>query len=346
MTDSDNKNIKRIEWIDCARGIGMILVIVGHTMSVLTPLQFYSRLTIYSFHMPLFFILSGLTLKPASDDKAFGKNIKRSFKHLMIPFLILFVINTIPYCLEYYQDLDLYDLICIRLFTLIFASPCRPVFFGLPCLSVGIIWFLSVLFLSRALIDLINLKLGKKALVIISVISLFAGYYLSTFSFSLFFALDIVMTVFPLVVFGYFIRDWFSTIGNRWYYLIGFLFIWLLSVYLVYHFTGTHLEIGARRFPLFPVSYIAAVSGSLFVFILSIFICRFKYVSLPLCLVGKYSLYFLFAQSVDGMLSFIWDIPGNAAFKCLIRLAVDLCIVLLIIKVRSLRSCNKQLSTK
>lgn len=38
----------RVEWIDVAKGLGIILVILGHTHALFRPY-------IYSFHMPLVF---------------------------------------------------------------------------------------------------------------------------------------------------------------------------------------------------------------------------------------------------------------------------------------------------
>ena len=49
MTESN-----RIEEVDISKGIGMVLVITGH-LCVGAPLRNF----IYSFHMPLFFVLSG-----------------------------------------------------------------------------------------------------------------------------------------------------------------------------------------------------------------------------------------------------------------------------------------------
>lgn len=51
---------RRIGWIDIAKGIGIILIVLGHSS------QGIVRQIIYSFHVPLFFILSGYTVK---DDK-------------------------------------------------------------------------------------------------------------------------------------------------------------------------------------------------------------------------------------------------------------------------------------
>jgi fucose 4-O-acetylase-like acetyltransferase len=61
---------QRIAWIDIARGLGIILVVYGHVLigvSVAHPLVpsgllSASEYTIYTFHMPLFFMLAGLSV--------------------------------------------------------------------------------------------------------------------------------------------------------------------------------------------------------------------------------------------------------------------------------------------
>ena len=49
-------NKERIIWIDYAKAIAMFFVIFGHVDS-----GNYLTNWIYSFHMPLFFLLSGIT---------------------------------------------------------------------------------------------------------------------------------------------------------------------------------------------------------------------------------------------------------------------------------------------
>lgn len=49
----------RLEWIDVARGIGIIAVVIGHVWT-----HGGLRDAMYSFHMPLFFLLSGLLSRP------------------------------------------------------------------------------------------------------------------------------------------------------------------------------------------------------------------------------------------------------------------------------------------
>lgn len=46
---------KRIEWVDLAKGIAILAVITGHETSG------FIKFLIFSFHMPIFFILSGYT---------------------------------------------------------------------------------------------------------------------------------------------------------------------------------------------------------------------------------------------------------------------------------------------
>lgn len=49
----------RLEWVDVARGVGIIAVVAGHVWTTGAL-----REAVYSFHMPLFFILSGYLSRP------------------------------------------------------------------------------------------------------------------------------------------------------------------------------------------------------------------------------------------------------------------------------------------
>ena len=82
---------KRIEYIDIARGIGILLVVMGHNdFSVISP---FAYKLIYSFHMPLFFFLSGYFINPTVEFWTF---LRKRFNSLLKPyfftiFLIYFV---------------------------------------------------------------------------------------------------------------------------------------------------------------------------------------------------------------------------------------------------------------
>lgn len=50
---------ERLDWLDAAKGLGIILVVIGHAWT-----SGAVRDTIYAFHMPLFFLLAGYTARP------------------------------------------------------------------------------------------------------------------------------------------------------------------------------------------------------------------------------------------------------------------------------------------
>ena len=77
---------KRIEWIDCAKAIGLLLMIFAHSLGSNFPVP-YSPLifAIYSFHMPLFFIASGLTMKFSDCQEHFFITAMKSFFSLFFP---------------------------------------------------------------------------------------------------------------------------------------------------------------------------------------------------------------------------------------------------------------------
>lgn len=59
MTKYKNKNENRIDWVDISKGLGIILVIIGHCVYLGGLIHNW----IFSFHMPLFFILSGIFIR-------------------------------------------------------------------------------------------------------------------------------------------------------------------------------------------------------------------------------------------------------------------------------------------
>ena len=55
---------KRIDWIDCSKGIAILLVIFGHTISSGgSQLEQALRGGIFSFHMPFLVIANGYFIK-------------------------------------------------------------------------------------------------------------------------------------------------------------------------------------------------------------------------------------------------------------------------------------------
>jgi len=82
----------RIVWIDIAKGITIILMVIGHS-----TIPSWLSSFIWSFHMPLFFIASGWTTKIRMYSN--GEFIKRKTINLLIPFisysLIVLIVESI-----------------------------------------------------------------------------------------------------------------------------------------------------------------------------------------------------------------------------------------------------------
>lgn len=78
--DINVKHHKRIEWIDVAKGYGILLVILGHLGA-----GRWDRF-IYSFHMPLFFFLSGYIF---SANKSFKEFLVTKLKTIVVPYFCL-----------------------------------------------------------------------------------------------------------------------------------------------------------------------------------------------------------------------------------------------------------------
>jgi fucose 4-O-acetylase-like acetyltransferase len=73
---------KRIEYLDIARGIGILLVVLGH--NDFEAISLFVHQVIYSFHIPLFFFLSGYFINISIP---FFEFFKKRFHSLLKPFL-------------------------------------------------------------------------------------------------------------------------------------------------------------------------------------------------------------------------------------------------------------------
>ena len=82
---------KRLDYLDMTKGLGMILVLIGHLQgdSIFTFSPYIHPLCvfIFSFHMPMFFIVSGILRSIKNDEvRSFRDIAKNRFKGIMIPY--------------------------------------------------------------------------------------------------------------------------------------------------------------------------------------------------------------------------------------------------------------------
>jgi fucose 4-O-acetylase-like acetyltransferase len=86
----------RADWVDYAKGIGIILVVYGHLLSsgyhagLKIPSDFfaYSDSIVYSFHMPLFFFLSGLFVESSFRKRGARSYLLDKFTKIAYPYFL------------------------------------------------------------------------------------------------------------------------------------------------------------------------------------------------------------------------------------------------------------------
>jgi acyltransferase len=79
----------RIAWVDHAKALGILLVVLGHTAG----LPDFAMKLIYSFHMPLFFFLSGSLLKETYLQLPLTGYLKRLWRTLLLPYIGFWVLS-------------------------------------------------------------------------------------------------------------------------------------------------------------------------------------------------------------------------------------------------------------
>ena len=117
---------ERVQWIDIAKGIGIILVTIGHTRLSGTVVGMW----LTQFHMPLFFMMAGLCFDEFRYAK-YGDYVKRKIVALGYPYLMLSFVAA-----------AVYSVLC-------FNPKVTVVGLAIDTLrgqSVGPLWFVSALF--------------------------------------------------------------------------------------------------------------------------------------------------------------------------------------------------------
>lgn len=118
----------RIQAIDIARGIAMLLVIIQHNGAFN---QF-----ILSFHMPLFFMISGLVVNNSAPKTTFSQEIKNNTIRLLLPQLML----------------GLFEILFIEVFGFYETHSFHTLSFNEVFNAIFRWWFLLVMFQIRLLI--------------------------------------------------------------------------------------------------------------------------------------------------------------------------------------------------
>lgn len=135
----EEKTIKRVDYIDIAKAIGITLVILGHINNYNESIKPY----IYAFHMPLFFFLYGFSQnKKFINENKLISIIYRRFKSLIIPYILWALI---------YAGITPKNILFIMYGSHI----------SLKTVSNSSLWYLPCFFISVSIYEIIKFVLNK-----------------------------------------------------------------------------------------------------------------------------------------------------------------------------------------
>ena len=310
---------RRIGWVDFSKGIAIILVIVGHTIN--NP---FIRGVIFSIHMPLFFIASGYTSKCSEDRQTYCKKVARSAIHLLIPAYCIFVTRLLLYIIVDHESFPLPNI----LLTPVFASGIDVTIGDEVIPAFGMIWFLVVLFGMRSLYDLIQLKVKGNALTILCIVLSLVGMVIGKFM-QLPFCLDLDLATLAFFHFGQKLKS-FDFYASKLHIYILSAAVWGAGLGICGIVLHKYLELASRTYPLYPLSYVTALAGCMFVYLIGAWVERveaLKHIFNALCFLGKHSMVLYTIHAYDTVVYKLVEGKYSPVVLLLLRLLVDLLIM-------------------
>lgn len=185
----ERKKTLRVEHIDLLRAVGIIFMIMGHLSIGGAKMDHI----IHSFHMPLFFIISGYFYKKGDWKR---QTIHKA-KTILIPYLVFGLFHYAFWILLNYSKTDnlLRPLQCL-------LYDCT----SLDMPIAGALWFLPCLFFSEVIFILIDRLGGGADYLLVGAISILGNYWTSIFDFRLPLALDTAFVGLGLFCIGHLLR--------------------------------------------------------------------------------------------------------------------------------------------
>ena len=236
---SDGSNNSRLGYMDTAKGIAIAAVVVGHVYTS----HSMPGLVIFSFHMPLFFIISGFFVKNLNLQRT----VCKSAKGLLIPYVVGTVMEMLAeICLNPGKTgLDNVK----TLFVDMIGGFCKglDIFPGFQ--STWLLWFLPCLFVARVLFVLF-MKLTEKSKhqwavrTIIFMLFTFAGMVMSATSYYPW-SMEIAFITLPLLYFGYMLRE-HKVLENKHRFIFAGI---ALVIWVIMLCQGLYIEFAMHYWP-------------------------------------------------------------------------------------------------
>lgn len=324
---------KRIQWIDIAKFFAIVFMIIGH----ITKNQVI-RMFIFSFHMPLFIILSGYTYNPPKTLNKLNSNIKKYIKKILCPYAIALFLQVLVINIIYYDSFK-FNIFMKELFnSFLWGNGCGNTFISTSFVGVGPIWFLITLFLAKVFFDMLNLCISDeyKRCLLYSLL-LFIGIEIGRITW-LPQGLDLVLQFLFFLYIGYIFKKYENKIkvNKKIIYILCFVF-WLLCLGF-----NIHIEFAIRQYPYLIICVIEALCGSYCVIEYAKALENNTKIIEIMTYLGSITLYILCIHSFDVYIIH-WDkIAINIYLECLLRVVIAIIIAVIYDKLKKyiLRICN------
>lgn len=244
---------ERIKWVDAAKAVGLFLVFWGHALYGGSDVAKVINRAIYSFHMPMYFILSGYVLRP--ESKSFQEFVCKKCKRLLLPTLVLYILTIPMYFHPHYLDYSTAS---------IFSILERIFYIRGQCAFNDPIWFFICMFQILLVVKLLNLSNASNMKVaVMSVICILLSYVIYEYDMKIF-----SLFGFNKCVLGLFFYT-FGIMIRRFKYENNALFSCLLALPLWIIF-GVYLNIKCSMYGMklgnFWYFIISGIMGSIFFF--------------------------------------------------------------------------------
>jgi fucose 4-O-acetylase-like acetyltransferase len=212
---------KRLDWIDQARGLSIFLVVYGHNFPVNEPY-------IYSFHVPLFFLISGM-FHPSSINLAL---VKKRAKMILIPYFFwAFALYLFWFFFgRKYGNSSNLDLSPIDNFIGIFYAQGGQTYmdWGIP------LWFLPCIFLVYVFYGLLQRIPSKIARLVSFLLIFIIGFsWVKTTNTHLPWSVDVAFVAMLFYSIGNLLKEWVAKISNKKaiLFMIGFFVVNVITFY-------------------------------------------------------------------------------------------------------------------
>jgi fucose 4-O-acetylase-like acetyltransferase len=315
---------KRIEWVDVVKGMAIPLVIIGHTAQSEAWITY-----IYSFHMPLFFLLSGYTSKRATDVKTYLKHIWRDFCHLLLPCIIVQWSLSIFECWMKVQSLARFE----QLLGTVTKGVFYRVYWGCAwgwangSPSVGMLWFFITMFWGKVIWEGIGLLFPKgdvAVCIFVALIGIWYGpdHYLPQ-------NLDIAMMVVLYYTVGSLVRKYQEQEIVQKLRIPAFgiaLCFWLFCAQ-----QGIYVELAVKSYPGIVAGILASICGSYVFCILGQEITQNLVCKKVFSLIGKHTLLIVLIHYMDSLLEDFWtqdEWMMSVAYRSVVVLGISAGILL------------------